>query len=263
MNEFNNIYPDFWRIVKPHTYGPYVMDFESNQFESVCKIIRENMHYFNIGNLMQIDAYLTDLIGYLSGNNEDGFNQVLRFNWELDDLLVEKKAETRQFLEYITPKISKYHFINNDLLINPYDKINNEDDNEDDFTSLRVLMELRKETLKYNYYLMLFVYDFTLRMQKVKSEIIKYELVRINSKNYTLSPLDVIINELLLQYQEIHKEFIIYNNKLSKIQYNREHLYLWPNNLHILNDYYNKYFDFDKKKFNSVINESMSEGIIV
>ena len=173
MNEFNNRYPDFWRIVKPHTYGPYVMDFESNQFESVCKIIRENMHYFNIGNLMQIDAYLTDLIGYLSGNNEDGFNQVLRFNWELDDLLVEKKIKTKEFLEYITPKISKHHFING-LLKNPYITMNVED--EDDFTCLRVLMELRKETLKYNYYLMLFVYDLTLRMQKIKSEIIKYEL---------------------------------------------------------------------------------------
>lgn len=258
MNVFNNKYPDFWRLVKPHTYGPYVMDFDSKHFESICKIIRENLHYFNIGNLMQIDAYLTDLIGYLSGNNEDGFNQVLRFNWELDDLLIEKKIQTKELLDIITPKISKHHFVNG-LLKNPYITMNVEDPNEDDFTSLRVLMELRRETLKYNYYLMLFVYDLTLRMQKIKSEIIKYELTLLHSNQYVCGVLSVLMNELLLEYTMLNKDFIIYNDKLSKIHYYGEHNYLWPNNLHIMNDYYNKYFDFDEKEFRSVLNE----GIVV
>jgi len=245
---FNNKYPDFWHIVKPHTYGPYVMDFDSNKFESITKIIKDNMHYFNIENLMQIDSYLTDLVGYLSGNNEEGFNQVLRFSWELDDLLIEKKRQKKELLDIITPKISKYHFtdgvLNNPLMIF---NIHIEDD-EDDYTSLRVLMELRKETLK---------------MQKIKSEIIKYELTLLNTNEYVCNVLNILINELLLEYTILNKDFIIYNNKLSKIENYGEYLYLWPilwpNNLHIMNDYYNKSFDFCEKEFDSVMNELESE----
>ncbi len=141
------------------------------------------------------------------------------------------------------------------------------EDDEDDYTSLRVLMELRKETLKYIYYLMLFVYDLTLRMQKIKSEIIKYELTLLNTNQYVCGVLSVLMNELLLEYTILNKDFIIYNNKLSKIENYGEYLYLWPilwpNNLHIMNDYYNKSFYFEKNKFHSVINESMSKRIIV
>ena len=260
---FNNKYPDFWHVVKPHTYGPYVMDFDSNKFESITKIIKDNMHYFNIENLIQIDSYLTDLIGYLSGNNEEGFNEVLRFSWELDDLLIEKKRQKKELLDIITPKISKYHFTDG-ILNNPLMIFNiHVEDGEDDYTSLHVLMELRKETLKYIYYLMLFVYDLTLRMQKIKSEIIKYELTLLNTNEYVCNVLSVLMNELLLEYTILNKDFIIYNNKLSKIENYGEYLYLWPilwpNNLHIMNDYYNKSFDFGEKEFDSVMNELESE----
>jgi len=259
---FNNKYPDFWHIVKPHTYGPYVMDFDSNKFESITKIIKENMHYFEFFDLKHIDAYLTDLIGYLSGNNEDGFNQVLRFSWELEDLLVEKKRQTKELLDIITPKISKYYLINDLLRNRPfYMKC------EDDYTSFHVLMELREETLHYIYSLILFVYDLTLRMQKIKSEIIKYELTLLNTNQYVCGVLSVLMNELLLEYTILNKDFIIYNNKLSKIDY-EEHLWrwsiiLWPNNLHIINNYYDKSFDFGEGEFVSVINELESKGIIV
>ena len=78
----------------------------------------------------------------------------------------------------------------NGFLKNPYITMNIEDD-EDDYTSLRVLMELRRETLQYNYYLMLFVYDLTLRMQKIKSEIIKYELTLLHSNQYVCGVLKI------------------------------------------------------------------------
>jgi len=81
----------------------------------------------------------------------------------------------------------------------------------------------------------------------------------LHSNQYVCGVLSVLMNELLLEYTMLNKDFIIYNDKLSKIHYYGEHNYLWPNNLHIMNDYYNKYFDFDEKEFRSVLNE----GIVV
>ena len=123
--------------------------------------------------------------------------------------------------------------------------------------------DLKNSVQRGHYYVMCYVYCLTLRMQKIKSEIIKYELTLLNTNEYVCNVLNILINELLLEYTILNKDFIIYNNKLSKIENYGEYLYLWPilwpNNLHIMNDYYNKSFDFGEKEFDSVMNELESE----
>ena len=71
-------------------------------------------------------------------------------------------------------------------------------ESDDDGTTIKVICDLKTESKTHFYYLLIYVNDLTIKLQQIKSEIIKYELARVKSKNYTLSPLDVIINELLL-----------------------------------------------------------------
>ena len=76
---------------------------------------------------------------------------------------------------------------------------------------------------------MLYVYDLTMRMQKIKSELIKYELARY--KKEQSKPLDFMINELITEYIKLNKEFIIYNSLLRPAKFRQGmrqfHFYHW------------------------------------
>jgi len=245
-SSFEEKFPDFWDVVKPHMFGPLEMDYNEEKFDEICNIIIEYIAYFSIGDIMTIDAYLVDLTASLSGVDDDGFHKVIRFCLSIDDFIRDKKTENRELVEYLKPRIDKSHLRkekDKEFIYNPMVKRKRKiysdeyyESDDDDGTTMKVLNDLKLETRIQFYYLLIYVNDLTIKLQQIKSELIKYDLARVKSKNYTLSPLDVIINELLLQYKEINKEFIEYNTKLLKVRYNYdndldEHLYsvpLWP-----------------------------------
>lgn len=272
---FQKTFPDFWYIVKPHTYGPYVMDFDIDCFRFVGKIILQYIANFSVDELKIIDAYLVDLIGYLSGRNEEGFNEVLHLCWHFEDQLKNIQQMNKDILKELLPKInnqfiyqSKYSDIKLGIKVinNPWKYRVTSDiqdyDNESDFDetdTYYVISELQREKRAYHYYLMIYVFDLTLRMQKIKSEIIKYELTRY--KKVHSMPLDFMINELLLEYIKLNKEFVIYNKRLICDDYWTDSILLYPNNINILNHYYDIGFNWHKKQFTSVLQEIHKNAI--
>ena len=66
-------------------------------------------------------------------------------------------------------------------------------------------------------------------------------------------PLDFMINELLLEYIKLNKEFVIYNKRLICDDYWTDSILLYPNNINILNHYYDIGFNWHKKQFTSVL----------
>lgn len=270
-NMFQKKFPDFWNIVKPHTYGPYVMDFDIDSFRFVGKIILQYIANFSVDELKIIDAYLVDLIGYLSGINEEGFNEVLHLCWHFEDELKNIQQMNKDILKELLPKINnqfiyqlKYYDAKLGIKVinNPwkYRVTSNIQDNEsDDSDTYYIINELQREKRAYHYYLMIYVFDLTLRMQKIKSEIIKYELT-LYKKTHSM-PLEFMINELSLEYIKLNKEFVIYNKKLVCDNYWTDSILLYPNNINILNHYYNIGFNWHKKQFTSVLQEIHNNAI--
>jgi len=269
-NIFNKTFPYFWSFVKPHMYGPFVMDFDMDKFKYIGEIISKYIANFSFSELKTIDAYLVDLNGYLSGINEEGFNEVLHLCWHFEDELKNIKQLNNNIITELLPKISKqFIYKSNDtssklginVITNPWKyrfsiDIQNYDNNGDfeETDIYYVISELHREKRAYHYYLMIYVFDLTLRMQKIKSEIIKYELACY--KKVQSMPLNFIINELLLEYKKLNEEFIIYNKKLTCDNYWTDSILLYPNNINILNHYYDIGFNWDKKKFTSVLQEN-------
>jgi len=105
-----------------------------------------------------------------------------------------------------------------------------------------------------HFYVMLYVFDLTLRMQKIKSEIIKYELSRNGQISGTI--IDVLINENYVYYIALNKEFKIYNKAMKDFNYYGNNVgkvdglgdIYCPNNNHLLYFYHNIAFDFNNNR---------------
>ena len=92
---------------------------------------------------------------------------------------------------------------------------------------------------------MCYVYCLTLRMQKIKSEIIKYELSRNGKPSGTI--IDILINENYMYYMNLNNEFIKYNKLMNSFNYygsniglnNETNVDLFcPNNNDLMNMYF-------------------------
>ena len=119
------------------------------------------------------------------------------------------------------------------------------------------LWDLRKYTRISHYYIMVYIYDITVRMQKIKSDIIKYELARYKKEQSKV--LDFMINELTLELMKLNEELIIYNEKIQEFCYYCNHPYMNPDNNSLLARYNNIHFDYKKNLPNSVVNEKLIE----
>lgn len=116
------------------------------------------------------------------------------------------------------------------------------------------LNDLNHSRRRAHYYIMLYIFDLTMKMQKIKSEIIKYELARYGKQSGTA--LDIVINENMLHYMDLNTEFIKYNGILRKFNYYGPLVGLFakngnifcPSNNHVMCVYYNKHFDFENNK---------------
>ena len=101
---------------------------------------------------------------------------------------------------------------------------------------------------------MLYVFDLTIRIQKIKSEIIKYELARNGKQSGTV--LDICVDENYVYYIELNKEFRKYNKIMASMNYYGTRVgeveglgnIFCPSNNHLLYFYYDIKFDFTKNK---------------
>ena len=105
--------------------------------------------------------------------------------------------------------------------------------------------DLKNSVQRGHYYVMCYVYCLTLRMQKIKSEIIKYELSRNGKPSGTI--IDILINENYMYYINLNNEFIKYNKLMNSFNYygsniglnNETNVDLFcPNNNDLMNMYF-------------------------
>jgi hypothetical protein len=288
---FSKTYPEFWDILTgsialgggPDT-GPGTRNFrlfQNGEFDYIVDTILNNTLYFNLGDIMTIKYYLNSIYAICKKNENKQMQEAINefFTKIINETNI-KNDEIVNLQRYLSSKVSdKFKFSQNMKVWNPYqispfskEPITTIDElftynntgiyipNVNMFK--KIFIDLQRRIVSVHYYLMVYVYDLTLKMQYIKSEIIKYELVRFKNQKYNLSVIDVIINELLLEYTKLNNEFVIYNPKLSKINYWGNHLMLWPSNINILDNYYKIYFDYEKNMFKSVFKEkSLSSSL--
>tara|TARA_B100001175_G_C19398066_1_gene584800 strand:- start:661 stop:957 length:297 start_codon:yes stop_codon:yes gene_type:complete len=93
-----------------------------------------------------------------------------------------------------------------------------------------------------------------MRIQKIKSEIIKYELARKGMLSGTV--LDICVHENYIYYLDLNKEFRKYNKIMASMNYFGNKVgeveglgnIFCPTNNHLLFFYYDIKFDFMKDK---------------
>jgi hypothetical protein len=267
---FKEKFPDFWMRIRFSQEN-----FSIDEFANIGCIILKYIANFNVIDLKRLDNYLEDLIDRFKNVNEEYYNEILHFYWHINDEILYIQNKNKEINKELFPKISKRFkyeskYTDPDLHVktinNPWTyRIVCQDQNYDDDTDwdeediYYLLSEYQREKRSYHYYLMLYVYDLTMRMQKIKSELIKYELARY--KKEQSKPLDFMINELIIEYIKLNKEFIIYNSLLSKEDYwCEDSLLLYPNSINIITDYENKFFHWKIYEFNTVMKEKQGQA---
>lgn len=268
---FKENFPNFWSSIAFTDADNFSID----EFYNIGYIILKYIANFNVIDLKRLDNYLEDLIDAFKNVNEEYYNDILHLCEHINDDLLYMQKINIEIEKELFPKISKgfkreTKYTDPDLhvktIYNPWRyrivSLNQQYDNDSDWDEEDIyylLSELQREKRCYHYYLMLYVYDLTMKMQKIKSELIKYELARY--KKEQSKPLDFIINEFLLEYIKLNKEFRIYNSLLSKQYYWYEDSnLLYPDNINMMTEYEKKLFLWGICEFSSVMKEKQGQA---
>lgn len=278
-SKFNDEYPNFWKIVGKTEI------FEKDEYIHITDIIIKNILHFNDGEQIDIKNWLKLVLKYLEKQEIGDLNRDRQGVY--NDLFVKIINESNRIFDIEIPELEEIMFENvseryksgeqgkKKKIFNPYtlsvtghqrrsynyNQLLEFDMNRNVFLPKmemfrEILNDLKMSKLALHYYLTVYVYNLTIKMQKLKSEIIKIELTIYKNNNYNLKFIDVVKNELLLEYVRLDREFRIYNPKLSKIKhaelYTYRDVYSWPSNINILQNYYNIDFDYDRNMFVSV-----------
>tara|TARA_Y100000816_G_scaffold196471_2_gene143675 strand:- start:2143 stop:3054 length:912 start_codon:yes stop_codon:yes gene_type:complete len=278
-SKFNDEYPNFWKIVGKTEI------FEKDEYIHITDIIIKNILHFNDGEQIDIKNWLKLVLKYLEKQEIGDLNRDRQGIY--NDLFVKIINESNRIFDIEIPELEEIMFENvserfksgeqgkKNKIFNPYtlsvtgnqrrlynyNKLLEFDMNRNVFVPKmemfrEIVNDLKMSKLALHYYLTVYVYNLTIKMQKLKSEIIKLELTIYKNNNYNLKFIDVVKNELLLEYVRLDREFRIYNPKLSKIKhaelYTYRDVYSWPSNINILQNYYNIDFDYDRNMFVSV-----------
>ena len=260
--EFNRNNPTFLEILRKN-----VMIYDKDIFEYFTYTFFRNISNFTDSNLYRLEKYLIDLHEVLSMNPQDneGIYEIEKFYNEIENAIIYEKEYATEMHNEILPKISdiftnkkkimnrENEFITCPLRYVVLSKNWQELDNWDDEDLYVKFWELRKWSRISHYYLMVYVFDLTLKMQKIKSELFKYELARKGL--YSGTALDFIINELVIEYMKLNKELIKYSIKMNRIIYYNNSILMYANNINIMCRYENRLFDFDRNLPKSVIDE--------
>lgn len=260
--EFNRNNPTFLEILRKN-----VMVYDKEMFEYFSYIFFRNISNFTDSNLYRLEKYIIDLHKVLSMNTQynKGIYEIESFYYEIENTTIYEKKYATEIHNEILPKISDI-FTNKKKTMNVENKFItcplryivisknwDELDNWDDEELYVKFWELRKWSRISHYYLMVYVFDLTLKMQKIKSELFKYEFARKGVNSGTA--LDIIINELFVEYLNLNKEFKIYLTKMNRITYYNDSILMYANNINIMCIYEKKLFDFDRNLPKSVIDE--------
>lgn len=232
---FSQKNPHFWKILRKYS-------FEYDEFFYIYETIVDNIANFSPTSMTTL-AYCIDL--YITTSIHEVSTTILKSMSDLGSRIKHSDIRADMIHNTIVQKIGdNFKYMENlHMRIKcPYvrDKYNTYE-NTDIYYQL---LDYNNSVKRGHFYVMLYVFDLTLRMQKIKSEIIKYELARDCRPSGTI--LDVLIDENFLYYRELNKEFKIYNKIMREFNYYGTRVgevkelgnILCPNNNHILYFYY-------------------------
>lgn len=246
-HKFSEKYPKFWEVLSSYK-------FDENEFEYLSKIVIENIANFGKEGLKTI-SYVFKLYMELSVNNE--LDLLMRFHKTIQKEC-EKSFVKADMLHNSIVKIIDPMFTYNDIEYNhpnclykrikcPYEKYykNEYADLTEEYPFMYYFIDLKNSVQRGHYYVMSYVYYLTLRMQKIKSEIIKYELSRNGKPSGTI--IDILIDENYMYYMNLNNEFIKYNKLMNSFNYygsniglnneTKQNLFC-PNNNDLMNMYF-------------------------
>ncbi len=246
-HKFSEKFPKFWEILSSYK-------FDENEFEYLSKIVIENIANFGKEGLKTI-SYVFKLYMETSITNE--LELLMRFHKTIQKEC-EKSFVKADMLHNSIVKIIDSMFTYNDFEYNypnclykkikcPYQKYykNKYADLTEQYPFMYYFIDLKNSVQRGHYYVMCYVYCLTLRMQKIKSEIIKYELSRNGKPSGTI--IDILINENYMYYMNLNNEFIKYNKLMNSFNYygsniglnNETNVDLFcPNNNDLMNMYF-------------------------
>ena len=246
-HKFSEKYPKFWEILSSYR-------FDEAEFNYLSKIVIENIANFGKGGLKTI-SYGFKLYMETSITNE--LETLMNFHKKIQKEC-EKCFIKADILHNSIVKIIDPIFTYNDFEYNypnclykkikcPYQKYykNKYADLTEQYPFMYYFTDLKNSVQRGHYYVMCYVYCLTLRMQKIKSEIIKYELSRNGKPSGTI--IDILINENYMYYMNLNNEFIKYNKLMNSFNYygsniglnNETNVDLFcPNNNDLMNMYF-------------------------
>lgn len=209
-------------------------DFSLEEIQYFRNTLLSNIANFDDFVLLQIEWFLVDLHG---NPNPLVRNEIAQLIWSIQEGKNRTILESRNIHNELLPKLHEDHIINTIYTIPEYVEIRtikcpyrneehihhdfNDDDDDEDQRLWFILWEYRKYTKINHYYYMIYLHDIGLKMQFIKRYLIKYDLARNGKQSGTA--LDVMINELTLQYMELNVDFRKYHGCISKIQYYNYH----------------------------------------
>lgn len=222
---FRKTHPKFMTIIEKYNNMLSSISYNEEDFTYIGRMLLSHIANFDDSTLCYIEWFINDI--YSMTNKLHDSSVVMQIMDDLSHLC-------QHILEYRNNSIRLSHKVHHEILCKISDefikvrsvicplKHTNFNHNENDITGTNdlafVLWELRKHNQIIHYYYMIYLYDITLRMQKIKSLLIKYDLAR-RGKQIGKNPLDIIINELLLKYVEYNKEHREYCKKIYDMNY--------------------------------------------
>lgn len=236
---FSKKHPTFWKILRKYNY-------DEEELAYIFEVISENIANFGAQSLETI-SYCIDF----QASYREHQTSIVKYCENLNKLAKYEEILSTAFHNSIIQIIDN-RFIQYGKIVYPIEMMTPDVFNQDSISYC--LSELNFSRRLSHYYIMLYVFDLTMKMQKIKSEIIKYELARYGKQ--CGKAIDIIINENLSYYMDLNIEFIKYNSILKKFNYYGPLVGLFPKignifcptNNHLLCIYYNKQFDFDNNR---------------
>lgn len=205
-------------------------DFSLEEIRYIGITIMSNIANLDDFILLQIEWFLVDLHGH---KNPLVRNEIAHMLWHIQDNRNNVMLESRKIHDDLLPKLNSSH-----ISIHTYstpepaeiktiqcphrrDGFHHEDIDPNEESLWFILWEYRKYTKINHYYYMIYVHDLTIQMQFIKRHLIKYDMARNGKCSGTA--LDIIINEYMLQYIEVNREFLKYFRCLTRIYYYNDH----------------------------------------
>jgi hypothetical protein len=237
---FSEIHPHFWKILRKY-------DYNEEELYYIFKTVSDNIANFSTQSLETV-SYCIDFQAAYSEETKS----LIHYCENIHKLAKYESIKADAIHDSIVQIIDKRYIYNNKISYPHHLLTTNYVFNEQSISYC--LCDLNYSRRRAHYYIMLYIFDLTMKMQKIKSEIIKYELARYGKQSGTV--LDVIINENMLHYMDLNKEFVKYNGILRTFNYYGPLVGLFakngnifcPDNNHILCIYYNKQFDFENNR---------------